>query len=86
MIELPEAITLGEQISSTLVGKPISKVYPASYPHKFTFFNGDPLAYSDLLEGKKIKSALGRGIFVDLFLKVGSCFKSTSTFNYHSAL
>ncbi len=68
MIELPEAITLGEQISSTLVGRPISKVYPANYQHKFTFFNGDPLAYCGLLEGKKIKSALGRGIFVDLFL------------------
>ncbi len=68
MIELPEAITLGAQISSTLVGKTILKIYPASSQHKFTFFNGDPLAYSGLLEGKKFKSALGQGIFVDLFL------------------
>ena len=68
MIELPEAMTLGAQISSTLSGRTISKAYPPSSPHKFTFFNGEALAYSDLLEGKKITSALDQGIFVDLIL------------------
>jgi formamidopyrimidine-DNA glycosylase len=66
MIELPEAITLGRQMSETLVGKTVTDVFPATSVNKFVFFNGDPLAYKSLLIGRKILSAKGMGIFVDI--------------------
>lgn len=68
MIELPEAVTLGRQINETLSGKTITDVFNANSPHKFTFFYGDPLSYKQLLTGKKIITAQGYGIFVDIML------------------
>jgi len=66
MIELPEAITIGRQIDETLAGKTVTNVFPATSVNKFVFFNGDPLAYKSLLVGRKIVSAKGLGIFVDI--------------------
>lgn len=68
MIELPEAITLGRQINETLCGRTITDVFNSNSPHRFTFFYGDPLTYNELLTGKKILSAEGCGIFVDIIL------------------
>jgi len=68
MIEIPEAITLGRQINETLAGKTVTDVFNATSPHKFAFFNGDPLKYKALLSGRKIVSAKGVGIFVDIVL------------------
>jgi formamidopyrimidine-DNA glycosylase len=68
MIELPEAITLAQQINQTLAGKTITEVFNANSPHKFTFFYNDPLTYKQLLTGKRIESARGAGIFVDISL------------------
>lgn len=69
MIELPEAITLGRQINETLCGRTITDVFNSNSPHRFTFFYGDPLTYNELLTGKKILSAEGCGIFVDIILE-----------------
>lgn len=69
MIELPEAITLGRQLNDALSGKTITDVFNSNSPHRFTFFYADPLAYSTLLTGKKILSAIGFGIFVDIVLE-----------------
>lgn len=69
MIELPESITLGRQIHETLTGKTITDVFNTNSPHKFTFFYGDPLSYKQLLINKKILSAQGYGIFVDIILE-----------------
>jgi len=68
MIELPEAITLGHQINEVLAGKTVTDVFNATSPYKFAFFNGDPLNYKTLLSGRKIVSAKGIGIFVDIVL------------------
>ncbi|MCE7699613.1 MAG: hypothetical protein K8E24_012660, partial [Methanobacterium paludis] len=68
MIEIPEAITLGRQINETLAGKTVTDVFNATSPHKFAFFNGDPLKYKTLLSGRRIVSAKGIGIFVDIAL------------------
>ena len=73
MIELPEATNLGHQAGKELAGKKISKVYTATSPHKFAFFNGDPEDYSALLTGKKILSARGHGMFVDLCCEEDTC-------------
>lgn len=69
MIELPEAITLGRQIRETLSGRIITNVFDSNSPHKFTFFYNDPLTYKELLVGKKIISAQGCGIFVNIILE-----------------
>ncbi|MDR2084499.1 MAG: endonuclease VIII [Bacteroidales bacterium] len=68
MIELPEAINLSRQINETLAGKRIDHVFNATKPHKFAFYNGDPLEYNKLLEKRIIKSAKAFGMFVDIFL------------------
>lgn len=66
MIELPEAITIGRQVEQTLAGRKVTNVYGATHLHKFTFFNGTPEEYRDMLVGREVKSATGKGIFVDV--------------------
>ncbi|MCC8145267.1 MAG: endonuclease VIII [Bacteroidales bacterium] len=72
MLELPEVVTLSKQANDTLNGKTITQVFNATKPHKFTFYNGDPLEYPELLTGKKFLSAKGYGMFVDFFLSDGT--------------
>lgn len=69
MIELPEAITIGMQANKALVGRTVTDVLPATHLHKFTFFNGRSEMYQELLIGKRVESAVGKGIFVDLRLE-----------------
>lgn len=66
MIELPEAISIGRQVQQILCGRTVTDVYGATHLHKFTFFNGTPEEYKKMLTGKKIESAFGKGIFVDI--------------------
>ena len=68
MLELPEVLTLSKQINHVLVGKTITQVFNATKPHKFTFYNSDPLEYARLLVGKTIISSQGYGMFVDFYL------------------
>ncbi len=68
MLELPEVITISKQANHTLNGKTITQVFNATKPHKFTFYNGDPLEYGNFLIGKTIRSSQGYGMFVDFFL------------------
>ncbi|SFL42129.1 formamidopyrimidine-DNA glycosylase [Porphyromonadaceae bacterium KH3CP3RA] len=68
MLELPEVLTLSKQANNTLSGKTITQVFNATKPHKFTFYNGDPLEYGKLLTGKTILSSEGYGMFVDFYL------------------
>lgn len=68
MLELPEVLTLSKQANNTLSGKTITQVFNATKPHKFTFYNGDPLEYGKLLIGKTILSSKGYGMFVDFYL------------------
>lgn len=71
MIELPEAINLGKQADEKLSGKTVTALFNATKPHKFAFFNGDPLHYKDLLTGKKIISARGFGMYIDICFQGG---------------
>ncbi|MFH0760854.1 MAG: DNA-formamidopyrimidine glycosylase family protein [Bacteroidota bacterium] len=66
MLELPESRTIGLQAGRTLVNRQITKVVPATSPHKFAFYNGDPAGYVNLLTGRRITSAKGHGMFVDI--------------------
>lgn len=71
MLELPEVVTLSKQISHALAGKTITQVFNATKPHKFTFYNNDPLEYGKSLVGKTILSSGGYGMFVDFYLSEG---------------
>jgi len=66
MLEIPETTTISRQAESMLSGKRIAGVIQATSPHKFTWYNGDPLLYADLLVGKQIESVRGHGAFVDI--------------------
>jgi formamidopyrimidine-DNA glycosylase len=66
MLEIPESYTISHQAENILAGKKIAKVLQATSPHKFTWYNGDPALYADMLVGREIESARGHGAYVDL--------------------
>ncbi|WIV13729.1 endonuclease VIII [Proteiniborus sp. MB09-C3] len=66
MIELPEAITIAQQINETISGKKIKDVIAAQSPHKFAWYHGDPQEYYDLLVDKVIGEAAGFGGLVEI--------------------
>lgn len=68
MLELPEIMTLSKQADSALSGKTVTQVFNATKPHKFTFYNRNPLEYGTLLVGKSFLSSAGYGMFVDFNL------------------
>lgn len=65
MMELPEALTIAQQINETIKGKRILNVTAAHTPHKFAWYFGDPSSYHDLLTGKAIGKATGFGSMVE---------------------
>ncbi|WP_207226839.1 hypothetical protein [Cecembia calidifontis] len=65
MIEIPESKTLSRQASQVFIGKKVVKVFPPTHTHKLVWFEGDPKDYPRLLEGRKVISVEGHGVFVD---------------------
>jgi len=70
MIELPEAVSIADQISKTIYGKRISGVVAGHTPHKLAWYSGDHEKYSQLLLGKTIGKATSFGGLVEI--KVGN--------------
>jgi formamidopyrimidine-DNA glycosylase len=66
MLEIPESRTIALQAGKLLTGRTIVDVLTATSPHKFAFYCGDPSHYVRLLSGRRITSANGHGMFVDL--------------------
>ncbi|MDV3425730.1 MAG: endonuclease VIII [Bacillota bacterium] len=66
MIEIPEALTLANQINNTINGKQIVNVVAAHTPHKFAWYHGDPQKYHEILVGKTINIAAACGGIVDI--------------------
>lgn len=71
MLELPEVKNISKQINEALIGKQIKCVLPPTKEHKFCWFNGEPQKYHEKLEGKKVLSAEGFGIYVELSFDEG---------------
>ena len=85
MIELPEALTLAEQLNRTVRGKAIARVVAAQNPHKFAWYQGDPQAYPALLTGQVVGEARGFGTTVEF--QAGDAFVAVSegaTWHYHA--
>ena len=66
MIELPEALTLADQLNKTIARKRVVKVTAGHTPHKLAWYYGDPDKYSSLLVGKTIDEAVGYGALVEI--------------------
>jgi formamidopyrimidine-DNA glycosylase len=66
MIELPESLSLSDQINKTLHGKRISSVTAGHTPHKLAWYYGDRSRYSNLLVGKSIHKAVPCGSMVEI--------------------
>jgi len=61
MLEIPEAQTIARRIKKTLAGRTIIRAVAAASPHGFAFYSGDPAAYGEMLEGKKITGSAAFG-------------------------
>jgi hypothetical protein len=66
MIELPEAVVLAEQVTSTLQGKRIARATANHSPHRFAWYTGDPAGYNDRLAGKTVGPARASGCYVEI--------------------
>lgn len=66
MIEIPEALTLANQINNAIRGKKIANVVAAHNPHKFAWYHGDPQKYHEILVGKTINMAIAYGGMVEI--------------------
>ena len=66
MLEIPEVITIKNQLNKTVKNKQIKKVIAASSPHKFAWFSGDPVLYNEILKNKKITRAEAFGGRIEL--------------------
>lgn len=66
MLELPEALTLAQQLNKTVVGKTVARVNPPTKHHSFCWFNGDPGDYDAKLCACTVQSAEGFGSYVEL--------------------
>lgn len=71
MLELPETISIGNQLNEAVVGTNIRKVYPPSKIHKLCWYNGDPAQYDEIMRGCKITKAEGFGIVAEMSLENG---------------
>lgn len=66
MIELPEALTIADQLTSTIAGNTIAKVTAGHTPHKLAWYYGDQTKYSDILVGNTISKANAYGGHVEI--------------------
>jgi formamidopyrimidine-DNA glycosylase len=61
MIELPEALTIAQQMNDELKGKNIEYGNRGNSPHKFAFYNRPPEEYEAILKGKTMGEAKEHG-------------------------
>lgn len=66
MIELPEALTLAQQLQKTIIGKTVKAVYPPTYLHKFAWFHGGAETYDEMMKGQDIVDVRAFGIYVEI--------------------
>ncbi len=87
MIEIPEGLTLAEQLTGTVSGKRVLHVLPPTKLHKFCWFSGDAKEYDKKIAGSVIESASAFGIYVELAFANGHklCFNDGVNVRYLNA-
>jgi len=71
MFELPEYVTLAEQMNKTLQGKIIRCGQLGNSPHKFVWYNRSHEEFERLTNGKKVGEARAKGRWLFLPLEPG---------------
>src|SRR5512134_4006512 len=71
MIELPEAITIAQQIEQTLLGRRIREGDRGNAVHKFAFCNRPPEQYAEILAGKTIGRCAADGSHIIVRIEPG---------------
>jgi formamidopyrimidine-DNA glycosylase len=68
MFELPELLTISEQLDETVQGKIVSEGNLGNSPHKFVWYNRKPAEFAGLVHGKVVgeSSVKGRWLFIPL--------------------
>ena len=66
MMEIPESLTIANQLNGVVFGKTIKNVIAGYSPHKFAFYQGDPANYNELLSGRVIGRSAGIGSMVEI--------------------
>lgn len=66
MIELTEALVLSRQINQSCLNKKIIKAIVNQNPHKWTWFNGNPLLYESMLINRSFKYAKSYGGMLEI--------------------
>lgn len=69
MIELPESVTLANQLTKAIKGKRIERVIVGKSPHRFAFFTGEPEHYGALLLDKTAGETHSYGGHVEIELE-----------------
>lgn len=71
MLELPEVLTLAEQLNNNVINRRVKKVYPPTKAHKFCWYNGEPIDYDSQISGSMIVESHGFGIFAEMVFDNG---------------
>jgi formamidopyrimidine-DNA glycosylase len=68
MLEMPEAVTISQQMQATLTGKIIQHFSRGPMEHKFLFLSNTPEEYNAILFGMPVRgaSSYGRSIFLHI--------------------
>lgn len=64
MIELPEAITIAQQMNEELRGRQIESGMRGNTPHKFAFYSGSPEEYEAILKDKTMGATTAHGSLI----------------------
>lgn len=71
MFELPEFVTLANQMNKTLIGKTIQQGTLGNSPHKFVWYNRSHDEFEELTRGKKVGEAYAKGKWLFIPLEPG---------------
>jgi formamidopyrimidine-DNA glycosylase len=71
MFELPEMLTLADQMNETIKGKEIRKGMLGNSPHKFVWYNRKPPEFGKLTRSKQVGNAYAKGNWMFIPLEPG---------------
>jgi len=71
VLELPEVLTISDQLRNAIAGKMVSNVLPPSKVHKFCWYQGDSAEYGAVLAAHKVTTVDGFGIYVEISFEDG---------------
>jgi len=71
MLELPEAVTLAQQVTKELKGATVASCERGNTPHKWAWYSAEPAEYERIAAGKTVGGAVNVGNRVAVSLEPG---------------